>query len=168
MVESGCPGEGEGFAIHTGAIHLNVEADGPWEAVVEQQLDGPLDEPPPPGAEAASVLAQGEFYEVENPGTGRAIVLELAEGRRVLRLEDFETLATPELFVWLTTAPNPRTSIEATEAERVELGPLRSTLGNQNYVLPADVTVDQMRSVVIWCEPVGIAYTAAALAAPGE
>lgn len=166
VVDSTCPGEGEGFAIHTGAISLGVEAGGPWEAVVEQQVDTPLDEPLPPEAAAtAPVVARGDFFEVENPGTGTASILELPDGRRVLRLEDFETVATPELFVWLSQAPNPRTSAEAVGAERIELGPLRATLGNQNYDIPADVPLEQIRSVVIWCEPISIVYTAAALAA---
>jgi hypothetical protein len=163
-VDGACPGQGEGFAIHTGPISLSVEASGPWEAIVEQQVDTPLDEPPPPEASVASVLSRGDFFEVENPGRGTASILELVDGRLVLRLEDFETVATPELFVWLSQAPDPRTSIEAVEAPHVELGPLRASLGNQNYDIPAAVTLDQIRSVVIWCEPVNIVYTAAALA----
>ncbi|MBA2438335.1 MAG: DM13 domain-containing protein [Acidimicrobiia bacterium] len=163
IVEGACPGEGEGFAIHTGEIALNIEAGGPWEATVEQQIDTPLDEPPLPEMASAPVLAEGEFYEIDNPGTGRAVVYGLADGRRVLRLEDFETVATADLFVWLSQAVDPQTSEDTVSAEYVDLGPLKSTLGNQNYEIPAEVATEDIRSIVIWCEPVRIAYTAAAL-----
>jgi hypothetical protein len=112
---------------------------------------------------SAPVLAEGEFYEIDNPGTGRAVVYGLADGRRVLRLEDFETVATADLFVWLSQAVDPQTSEDTVSAEYVDLGPLKSTLGNQNYEIPAEVATEDIRSIVIWCEPVRIAYTAAAL-----
>ena len=166
IVDGACPGSSEGFAIHTGKITLGVDAAGPWEAIVEQQVDTPLDEPPLPGMASASVLARGEFYEIENPGSGVATVFGLADGRRVLRLEDFETVATVDLFVWLSEAVDPRTSEDTVNAEYVDLGPIKSTLGNQNYEIPADVATGDIRSIVIWCEPVRIAYTAAALTGP--
>jgi len=78
-------------------------------------------------------------------------------------LEEFEVSSNTDLFIWLTDAPEPHTSAEAVKAKRVVLGNLKSTLGNQNYEVPADVPIEQLRSVVIWCEPVAIAYSAAHL-----
>lgn len=163
IVDHACPGEGEGYAIHTGQITLQIRAIGRWEATVEQQIDTPLDELPLAGMESAPVLAQGQFYEIENPGSGRAVIYALADGRRILRLEDFETVATTDLFVWLSEAVDPQTSEDAVSAEYVNVGPLKATLGNQNYEIPADVATEGIRSIIIWCEPVRIAYTAAAL-----
>jgi hypothetical protein len=40
---------------------------------------------------------------------------------------------------------------------------LKATRGEQNYLLPAGLRADRVRSVVVWCVPVRIAYTAAAL-----
>jgi hypothetical protein len=68
-----------------------------------------------------------------------------------------------DLFVWLSEARQPRTSAEAVGAGRVSVGNLKSTLGNQNYEVPPDVPTERIRSVVIWCEPVAIAYSAAIL-----
>jgi hypothetical protein len=45
----------------------------------------------------------------------------------------------------------------------VQIASLKSTLGSQNYVLPASVDEGSIRSIVIWCEPVRIAYAAATL-----
>ena len=46
------------------------------------------------------------------------------------------------------------------------VGELKSTLGNQNYLLPPGTTEADVRSIIIWCEPQRFAYAAAALQAP--
>lgn len=163
IAEGECPKDGQGFAIHNGVIRLGIDVTGPWTAVVDQQVDTPLDEPLLPGMASAPVVAEGPFYDVEKPGSGSARVYRLDDGRRVLRLENFQTAENTDLFVWLTDAPRPATSVEAINARRVELGNLKSTVGNQNYEVPADADPALLRSVVVWCQPVAIAYTAAAL-----
>jgi len=72
IAESACPANGHGFAIHTGAIRLGVETGGGWSAVVDQQVDTPLDEAPPAGAASTRVVAEGRFHPVEKPGKGRS------------------------------------------------------------------------------------------------
>ena len=162
VVESACPNKGEGFAIHTGAIRLRIETPGPWTAVVDQQIDTVLDEPAPAGI-TGGPLGTGQFYDVEKEGSGTAILHRLAGGRRVLRFEGFEVTNNTDLFVWLLDVPAPRTSAEAVKAERVVLANLKSTVGNQNYEIPAEVPDTAIRSVVIWCQPVAIVYSAASL-----
>jgi len=159
-----CP-DGTAFAIHTGAIRLGVDTVGGWKAVVDQQIDMPLDEPPLAEMATATVAGEGEFYDIDRAGRGLARLLVAPDGRRFLRLEGFETSANTDLFVWLTDAARPQDSATAFAAKRVVLGNLRSTVGNQNYEIPADAAID-IRSVVIWCDPVAIAYTAAALELP--
>lgn len=46
---------------------------------------------------------------------------------------------------------------------KVSIGNLKSTVGNQNYEVPPDVPTERIRSIVIWCEPVSVAYIAAPL-----
>jgi hypothetical protein len=163
VVEAGCPGNGEAFSIHTGRVRFSVQSSGPWKAVVDQQVDTPLDEPLPPEVASSPVIAQGSFYRVERDGKGTARIHRLTDGRRVLRLEGFEVSHNTDLFVWLSEARQPTTSAEAVKAGKVVIGNLKSTLGNQNYEIPASVPTTRIRSIVIWCEPVAIAYTAAAL-----
>ena len=166
MVDSGCPKDGEGYSIVTGSVRLAVEATGPWELVVDQQIDIPLQEPPLPGMATAPVLAQGDFYNVEMEGKGTAKLYRMPEGTLALRFEDFQVSNNTDLFLWLSATPEPKTSADAAGSEHVVLGNLRSTLGTQNYVLPADMTPERVRSIVIWCQPVSVAYTAAALKPP--
>lgn len=163
LVDSGCPGRGEGFAIVSGETSLDISADGPWELVVDQQVDLPAREPPFEGMASAPVLGQGSFYPVDKEARGTATLYRRPDGATVLRLEDFEVTANVDLFLWLSEAAEPRTSAEVVAAPYKVLGGLTSTVGDQNYVLPADIQLDKVKSVVIWCEPVRNAYGAASL-----
>jgi hypothetical protein len=161
MVETSCPKDGEGFSIVTGQVTLAVETTGPWKVIVDQQLDTPLDEPPLPAM--ATALGRGSFYDVEKQTKGSARLYRLPDGRHALRMEDFEVSQNTDLFVWLAAAVAPKTSKEAVSAEYWELRNLKSTVGNQNYDIPENVPLERVNSVVIWCQPVAIAYGAAAL-----
>lgn len=161
LADGTCPGK-EGFAIHTGEIRLGVEAPAAWTAIVDQQLDSPLDEPPLEVLAAATLDGEGSFYPLDKTGEGAARLYRTTDGRRFLRLESFVTSENTDLFVWLTDAVNPQDSASAFAAKRFVLGNLKSTVGNQNYELPADVGFP-VHSVVVWCAPVAIAYTAANL-----
>lgn len=37
-------------------------------------------------------------------------------------------------------------------------------MGPQNYLVPADLPIEAIRSVIIWCPPIRSAYLAATLA----
>lgn len=163
LIDSSCPQKGEGFAITSGSIQLTVEASGPWQLIVDQQLDTPLAEPPLPGLSTARVLKEGGFYNVEKEGKGTARIYQLADGTHALRFENFEVSTNTDLFVWLIDGAKPATTVQIVGADKWVLGNLKSTVGDQNYVLPADVPIDRVRSVVIWCEPVRVAYIAAGL-----
>ena len=163
VVDTPCPKSGEGYSIVTGPVRIAVEAAGDWKAVVDQQVETPLDEPPIDGMAQSPVANEGTFYRVEKDGRGTVKLYRLPDGRRFLRFEGFETSQNTDLFVWLSEAPKPATSKEITDVPRVDLGNLKSTLGTQNYEIPASVPESAIRSVVIWCAPLAIAYTAANL-----
>jgi len=164
LVDVACPGTGEAFGIVSGAVRLTIDAIGPWRLMVDQQVDTPLREPPFEGMDTAPVLRQGTFYPVEKTAKGTARLYQRADGSAVLRLEEFEVTSNVDLFVWLSEAVAPKTSAEAVGAPHEALGNLRSTLGNQSYVIPPDIPIDRVRSIVVWCEPLRIAYGAVALA----
>jgi hypothetical protein len=113
--------------------------------------------------EGAEVVASGDFYPIDKRGEGRAVLHELPSGRLALRLEGFATFANTDLFVWLSEARRPETTQQVLRSDHTELALLKSTIGDQNYLLPEDADADDIRSIVIWCEPVRNAYTAARL-----
>ncbi len=164
IIDTPCPKTGEGFSIVTGSIKLTVTATGPWKLVVDQQVDTPLNEAPLPSMATARVLSQGPFYNVEKNGEGTARVYRLADGTNALRIENLMVNQNTDLFVWLDEAKSPKTSRDVSSAQYWVLGNLKSTVGSQNYTIPANIPIDRVNSVVIWCEPVAIAYAAASLA----
>lgn len=161
LVDAACPEEGEVFAIETGWVDLDVDASGPFAITIEQQVDTVHEEPPLDGMDDAEVVATGEFAGVERTGEGTATLYRMPDGTLALRFTEFQTVASPDLFVWVSGTDEPTTSEAVFTAPYTSLGPITSTLGDQNYVLPEGVEADDVRSVVIWCAPLQIAYAAA-------
>lgn len=161
LLELACPTEAEGFSIETGEVRLRVGATGAWQAVVEQQVETPVDEAPLPGMSAATAVASAEVYGIEKQGRGTVALHELSDGARALRFEGFGVPVNTDLYVWLSDVPSPATSAEILAGPHRVLAPLTATAGDQNYALPGDVGI--VRTVVIWCHPERTAYAAAAL-----
>jgi Electron transfer DM13 len=163
LASTSCPDHRTRTSIVTGMVDLRVEASGRWRLAIEQQVDTPLHDQPLSGMSSDTELASGPFYKIERRGSGMARLYRLPNGRLALRFEGFETAANPQLFVWFSTLDRPRTTKQVLTAPHVQIGLLKSTLGEQNYVLPAGTSQSSVRSVAIWCKPIQIAYTAASL-----
>ncbi len=122
---------------------------------------GPQAKPSAPAAPRDEVLARGAFEDAEHATAGRAAVLRLADGRRFVRLEGFDTSDGPDLHVWLSDAPSGGEWGSYDDGRSVPLGDLKATSGNQNYEVPADADLRGMRSVVIWCDRFDVAFGSA-------
>lgn len=146
-----------------GSRMLRVSASGPWDVKVSEQVDTALNEARPAAMTAASRLGQGRFHSIQNHGEGIVAVHRLPSGRLVLRFQDFYTSASPGLRIWLSSARNVNSTLEARQAHHVDAGALRSTLGSYNQMLPASVRASDFDTVVIWCPTVLIAFAAAPL-----
>ncbi|MFB9907078.1 DM13 domain-containing protein [Allokutzneria oryzae] len=109
-------------------------------------------------------LASGAFVTQEHKTTGKAKVLKLADGSRVLRLEGLATSDGPDLHVWLTDATAGGEWGKYDDGRYVKLGALKATHGNQNYPIPAGADLGGLRSVVIWCDRFNVAFGSAPLA----
>ena len=146
-------------------MQLTVTTTKRWRVVVEQQVDTALREPllPAMRSSKAKVIARASLYSIERASSGKALLYRLPNDRLALRMEDFKTSSNTDLFVWLSEARRPRTTKQASRAEHQTIRALKSTVGTQNYLLPRNLDVGSIRSVVIWCEPVQIAYAGASL-----
>jgi hypothetical protein len=107
-------------------------------------------------------LARGEFVSRDHGTTGRARVLELADGRRIVRLEGLDTDNGPDLYLYLT-ANRADGDEGAFDDDYVNLGRLKGNQGDQNYDLPADIDLVRFPTVVIWCDRFNSAFGASDL-----
>ncbi len=114
----------------------------------------------------ATILLQGEFYDVVHEGSGTATIYLLADGSRILRFENFEVLNGPDLHVWFTSDDPVSSAIGVLLPDYFDLGPLKGNIGDQNYDIPTDLDISIYRSVVVWCVPFLVPFIAAPLIAP--
>jgi hypothetical protein len=106
---------------------------------------------------------RGDFVSLDHGTTGVARVLELPDGRRIVRLEGLETDNGPDLYLYLTA--NPAAGDEgAFDDQHVNLGRLKGNLGDQNYDVPEGTDIARHPTVVIWCDRFDSAFGAADLA----
>lgn len=168
VVDAACPDGPTGYGSRTGAMSLDVTADGPWQLQVEQQVDVPLSEPPLPAMAAPGtvVAAAGSLYRVDQVGTGKVTLYRLADRSYALRLDDFFVTANVDLELQLSTLDAPRTTEEVSNARSPSIAALDVTAGSLNFTLPPTLDPTRYRSLVIWCERTRNAYAAATLTPP--
>ncbi len=112
---------------------------------------------------ASTPLLSGSFHSVAHETMGTASVHQLADGARVLRLDNFMTSNGPDVRVYLVAAEDASDSDTVKNAGFVELGKLKGTEGAQNYDIPADVDLERYRAVTIWCARFGVNFGTAPL-----
>ncbi len=109
------------------------------------------------------VLASGNFHQVAHKGAGQAEILQKANGKFVLRLNDFRTTGKPDLEVYLISAPDAFENETVKRSEIFSLGKLQTADGEQEYSLPAGLDVLQFHAVTIWNTKYEVNYTTAPL-----
>ena len=114
-------------------------------------------------ASGAVRLAAGEFRGLEHDSSGGALVIELPDGSRFLRLEDLNTSNGPDLRVYLSDAPAQDDSHVYDDGAFVDLGALKGNIGSSNYEIPASVDLSTFRSAVVWCRRFSVGFAVAPL-----
>lgn len=121
-----------------------------------------------PTASAATAqpaaLAAGEFHTVAHETKGKATVYQLPDGRKTLRLTDFQTSNGPDVVVYLVAANDANDSDTVKQAGFLLLGSLKGNIGDQNYDVPQDVDLSKYRAVTIWCRRFSANFATAPLA----
>ncbi len=133
-------------------------------AMAMKEADTEMEEGMPEGGPIALVNGSFNEYDPVHRGEGTATIYELADGSRVLRLEDFRVTNGPQLHVILTRS-TPTTIFDSAGGDHIDLGPLSGNVGNQNYAIPDDVDLEEYTAVVIYCVPFSVNFTAAELSA---
>ncbi|MDW0163817.1 MAG: DM13 domain-containing protein [Nitrososphaeraceae archaeon] len=86
---------------------------------------------------------------------GIAKVINLADGRTFLRLENLKTTNGPDLYVYL--------SVGKDALDIVNLGRLKGNIGNQNYEIPAGTDLSKYNTALIWCKAFSTLFGSAKL-----
>ena len=123
----------------------------------------------PDSAGTAVVLSKGTFQGADrfHQGSGEATIYRGPDGSHLLRLEKFKVTNGPDLRVILSPSPAPESRDDVHQSGYVELGSLKGNVGNQNYEIPADVDVNTLSSVIIYCSPFQVVFSVAPLKAAG-
>lgn len=100
------------------------------------------------------LLAQANLIPRAHEVQGRALLIE-ADGKKILRFEDLETLDGPNLHVFLAA--------DLGNADSIDLGRRKATEGNVNYELPANIDTNKYNKVLYWCVPFHVLFSYAEL-----
>jgi len=87
---------------------------------------------------------------------GVAKVINLEDGKTVLRLENLKATNGPDLYVYLSTGKD--------ASDIVNLGRLKGNIGNQNYEIPQGTDLTKYDTVLIWCKAFSVLFGSAKLA----
>ena len=133
------------------------------DKTVDEKLPVAATSPSASGAEAV-VLSSGSFQGLAHETKGTATIHRLPDGKRILRLTEFETSNGPDVRVYLVAAPDAKDNEIVKRGGFIDLGAMKGNRGNQNYDVPADADLNKYLSVSIWCRRFGVNFGAASLA----
>jgi len=106
--------------------------------------------------EEPQLVASGQFVGVNDGihnAEGQAKVLQLVDGKQLLRLEDFKSTNGPDLYVYLAT--------DSTAQDYVSLGELKANIGNQNYEIPEGTDLTKYDTALVWCKQFSVLFGSA-------
>jgi len=144
---------------------LIVIGVGAWYAFRPERLfiNQRVNEKFPTASAASNKLASGQFHSGAHETKGMATVFQLADGKKTLRLTNFETSNGPDVHVYLISAEDAKDNDTVTRAGFVDIGSLKGNIGDQNYDLPANTDLARYRAVTIWCKRFSVNFGTAPL-----
>ncbi len=112
-------------------------------------------------AKPESLIASGNFVKAEKTTTGKAKIVSI-NGKRYLKFDQsFSTGNGPDVKVILHKNSSVPANIK--EGNYITLSLIKSFNGEQKYEIPANVNLDNYKSVGIWCEEFNATFGYASL-----
>ena len=135
-----------------------------WYLVSPLWIDRVVDETLAQG-EGVTILSMGLFSDADaaHKGMGLAKIVSTGVADSEVQLSDFAVTNGPDLELWLSAHPDPKTSADVADGAWLSLGLLKGNIGDQSYQIPADTDLSQYKSVVVWCEQFGVLFSPAPL-----
>ena len=146
-------------------VVLVVVGAGAWYAFRPERLfiNKTVNEQFPTASAASNKLVSGQFHSGAHETKGTATIFQLADGKKTLRLTDFQTSNGPDVHVYLVAAADAKDDDTVKNAGFVDLGSLKGNIGDQNYDLPANADLSKYRAVTIWCKRFSVNFGTAPL-----
>jgi hypothetical protein len=151
--------------VKVALLVLIIGGLGVWYAFRPERLfiNKKVNEQFPTASAANNQIAAGQFHNGAHETKGMATVFQLADGKKTLRLTNFETSNGPDVHVYLVAAQDAKDNEEVTKAGFVDLGSLKGNIGDQNYDLPTNADLAKYRAVTIWCKRFSVNFGTAPL-----
>jgi hypothetical protein len=117
----------------------------------------PIDQTTAPVAGGDAVrVATGTFSGVAgHRADGTANLIANPDGSHILQFPDLDVENGPDLVVWL--------SVGGSDEDIYDLGDLKGNIGNQEYLIPADVDVSRFDTALVWCRRFSVGFGEAPL-----
>ena len=116
--------------------------------------------------EGPVLLSSSEWISIGHPGSGTVLVYRQPDGSHVVRFEDLDVSNGPDLLVILSASPPVDDRAAYSEVAYLSLGDLKGNQGNQNYIVPAEVNLNDFQTVAIWCRRFNYTFNAADIHSP--
>lgn len=145
---------------HTKALAMVAAALAPQSPLAEEDQAMPE-------LNAPVTIGSGTFQRINavRYAQGTVNIYQDASNALTMRFEGFSMRSGPNLHIYLSAADAPSSLADMTTAgiDPVDVAQLKTSIGNQNYTLPNDITLSQFRSVVIYSTSLDLIYTYAPL-----
>lgn len=105
-------------------------------------------------SQVPAILAQAAMIARAHDVQGMALLIQTGD-KKTLRFENLKTINGPDLRIYLSAGLNVQ--------DALDLGPIRATEGNVNYILPEGTDLTKYRNALIWCRAFGILFSYAQL-----
>jgi hypothetical protein len=86
-----------------------------------------------------------------------------ADDSLLLRFDNFNCINGPNLQVYLVANPAPLSvlDLDTANVSHFPVGPLKGNVGNQQYQIPKELSIQRYQSVVIFSETLNLIYAVA-------
>ena len=111
-----------------------------------------------PPVSTTTTLSRAGLTGIDHRASGDAVLIRLADGSHVIRLEHLDVEPGPDYFVFVVPGAEHRAPDGG-----ARLNHLRGNRGNQNYPVPQGIAVTRPVTVLIWCRAFAVPVAAATL-----
>lgn len=96
------------------------------------------------------IISQSKMIARAHDVEGSALIVKSGD-ETFVRFENLKTINGPDLRIYLSS------SLSADDI--VDLGPIRATEGNVNYLIPPGTDLGKYKNVMIWCRAFGVLFS---------